>query len=152
MCCAFTLLPTVVDNVMVGVFNVSVGTCGKIRMYMIRFLGLIITLLLIMASTIWLATSDPGEKPPCSGCRYISCIPFPPFQEKKWRYCDDCDMVVGELYIDKSTNYYDKIDLTCPNNAIVSINVAQDNITDSNVILRNLPTYCRAQCSSLYSN
>jgi hypothetical protein len=71
-------------------FGVNSNTWQKIRLITVRFFGLFVSLFLIMVSSVWLATSEPGSTP-CAGCRYISCVPFPFFREEKWWYCDDCD-------------------------------------------------------------
>lgn len=150
MCCAFSILPTV-D---VSFLGVNKKTWQKrIRTFMVRFMGIIVTCFFILISTIFLATYDISDGPPCPGCRFMSCIPFPPFQEKKWRYCDDCDTVVGDLYMDATKTYYTQIDLTCPDDiTIETINVTSFNIANVEIIQQKLPTYCRQHCANVYSH
>lgn len=146
MCCALSTLPTV----NVGFFGVELGSWNKMRMIFVRFFGLIFTLVLIMVTTIWLATSTPGETP-CSGCRYISCVPFPFFQQEKWWYCDDCDFVSGDLYMNENNEYYVKVDLTCPDKTVIDIDVSANHIKQFNAMKKSLPTLCRQHCKSRFS-
>jgi hypothetical protein len=101
----------------VGFFGVDTSntTWAKIRTFLIKFSGLIVTIVLIFSSTVWLAKSEPGEIP-CEGCRYISCVPFPFFQEDKWWYCDDCDGTSAKLFLENDV--YVSMDLNCPDKTI----------------------------------
>jgi hypothetical protein len=102
-----------------------------------------------MVTTGVLAGLEAGDTP-CSSCRYVSCVPFPFFREDKWWHCDDCDMVTAELY--KVGAFYTRIELTCPNQAMEEINVAEDLVTDRDTVRRKLPSYCREYCEDRFNN
>lgn len=69
-----------IDRLQTSFFGFSKDTCSKIRGNLLRFAGLIVSVVLIMTTTIILAQSD-GTTSPCSSCRYISCVPFPPWSD-----------------------------------------------------------------------
>jgi hypothetical protein len=103
---------------------------------------------LIMVTTAWLATMDPG-KSPCNGCRYVSCVPFPFFTEDKWWYCDDCDFVTADLY--KNGDIYSRVELTCPDKSVESIDISGEMLSDGGAVQEKLPTYCRDHCDSVFN-
>lgn len=143
-CCAFSTL----EALPVGFFGVVDTTWDKIKKVTVRFCGLIVTLVLILISTVWLATSDPGETP-CSACRYVSCVPFPPFKEEKWWYCDKCDFVTATL-VRGADNFYEKVTLFCPDESLVTFDISDERITVQQTITQKLPTYCREHCDKTY--
>jgi hypothetical protein len=138
-----------IEPLAVGFFGVDTSTWDKIKMLVVRFFGLILAMVLIMVSTVWLATSNPGETP-CKNCRYISCVPFPFNKEDKWWYCDDCDFVVANLYKPQGADYYERVDLTCPDKTVEMIDVSAEEISDKEDIRRNLPSYCRDFCDDVF--
>jgi hypothetical protein len=140
-CCALSTI----EPLAVGFFGVNSTTWNKIRMLMVKFCGLIISVILIMVTTVVLATSDPS-KSPCEKCRYISCVPFPFFREEKFWYCDDCDQVTANLF--KTGNVYQRVELTCPDKTIEEIDVSGEALSDINAVRKSLPTYCRDYCPS----
>jgi membrane associated rhomboid family serine protease len=94
---------------------------ARTRHALTRYFGVIVSCLLILVSTVWLATASFGNTPlpsttvsvsdgttttttpaalssPCPKCRYISCVPFPFWKDEKWWYCDDCDFVTANYY------------------------------------------------------
>lgn len=143
-CCAFSTI----EPLAVGFLGVQNSTFDKIRTLTIKFCGLIISLFLILVSTVWLATSDSVESP-CSGCRYISCVPFPFFAEDKWWYCDDCDFVTAQLY--RTGSVYEYIELTCPDESVENITIIEDMLTENDQVAKQLPTYCRDHCADRFS-
>jgi hypothetical protein len=147
ICCAFTTLETVTVKSFFGVVQSS--TFDKIRTFTIKFCGLIISVALIMVSTVWLATSSDPTKSPCNPCRYISCVPFPFFQDEKWWYCDDCDFVTA--IPSKSGNYYTQIDLKCPDDTVETIDISSDMLSEEDTFRKQLPTYCRENCNDVYN-
>jgi hypothetical protein len=74
-----------IDRLQTSFFGFSKDTCAKIRGNLLRFAGLIVSVVLIMTTTIILAQSD-GTTSPCSSCRYISCVPFPPWSEGRFEF------------------------------------------------------------------
>jgi membrane associated rhomboid family serine protease len=146
LCCGLSTI----EPIAVGFFGVHASTFSKCRSICIRFFGLIISVVFIMVTTVWLATSDAGETP-CEGCRYLSCVPFPFWREEKWWYCDDCDFVVANLF--KSTdgdNFFDRIDLTCPSNVIETIDISDEFRSDRDGVIQALPSYCRTYCEDVF--
>jgi membrane associated rhomboid family serine protease len=116
----------------------------------IRYFGLIISVFGIMVTTGLLADSD-GITSPCHNCRYISCVPFPPGDDKWW-HCDDCDTVEADLFVSSNgSGLYTEIDVTCPDGSIKDIYIAQDNIYDKSEMRRSLPDYCRKNCDSVFA-
>lgn len=140
-----------IERLEIGFFGVATGSWAKLRSNIVRFGGLILSVLLIMITTVILVQSDGGTSP-CSGCRYVSCVPFPPWKENKWWYCDDCDTVAADAHkVDSAAEFFDSLDLTCPDGQIESIGVAEEEISDKDVIRSNLPKYCRNYCENVFN-
>jgi membrane associated rhomboid family serine protease len=146
LCCGWSTI----EHAAAGFFGYKVGLCAKIRANMIRFFGFIVSIVFIMITTAWLATSDAGEVP-CPNCRYVSCVPFPWWTEDKWWYCDDCDFVQAILYRTENVTSYTRIDLTCPDKSIENIDVLQDEISTHDEMRQALPGYCRAYCEEVFA-
>lgn len=141
-----------IERLAVGFFGLSSGKCSQLRNTCVRFFGLIVSVVMIMVTTVLLVQSD-GITSPCNGCRYISCVPFPFGSDEKWWYCDDCDFVVADLYESSNgSGLYEQIDLTCPNGAIMDIDITQDGFTDREKVRKELPSYCREHCGDFFSN
>ena len=139
-----------VERLEIVFFGVASGPCAKIRNNMIQFGGLITSVILIMVTTILLVESGGGASP-CNGCRYISCVPFPPWTDSKWWYCDDCQFVSADAT--KSTSdaaYFQMLHLTCPDGALEHINITASKISDRNVIQQHLPQFCRQNCQNVF--
>jgi hypothetical protein len=139
-----------IEPLAVGFFGVHTSTWSKVRTIAIKYGGLIVSLVLILVSTMTLATMPDPTESPCSGCRYISCIPMPPFKDDKWWYCDDCDFVTA-VDLTKQGTIYSGINLTCPNDEILAIDISSDALSDRNDVGRRLPTYCRDHCDSRFN-
>eukprot|EP00591_Stephanopyxis_turris_P000729 CAMPEP_0195512010 /NCGR_PEP_ID=MMETSP0794_2-20130614/4131_1 /TAXON_ID=515487 /ORGANISM="Stephanopyxis turris, Strain CCMP 815" /LENGTH=339 /DNA_ID=CAMNT_0040639723 /DNA_START=162 /DNA_END=1182 /DNA_ORIENTATION=- len=105
-----------------------------------RFFGLMMSVTGIMVTTIILLQGD-GETSPCSSCRYLSCAPMPPWKGEfeKWWYCDECDAVDAVAKFNYEQHVYDEVDLDCPNDIAVRINILEDAFTDMNSIQEKLP-------------
>lgn len=118
-----------------------------------RFGGIIATVVLVFITVGILAESD-GKISPCSGCRYVSCVPFPfgSPNDKKWWHCDDCDTVTAGASQDKTTRLYTSLKLTCPDGEIKPVNLIGQNVSDKNDIRNRLPSYCRNFCTNVFSN
>ena len=115
-----------------------------------RFFGLIVSIIAIMATTIVLVQSD-GVTSPCNGCRYISCVPFPPNADEKWWYCDDCDIVTADIFQSTDgTGLYEQVDINCPNGEIEQIPIDDEQIYDKEELRRLLPSLCRNQCDEVF--
>lgn len=125
---------------------------GKSPGVLVRFLGLVVSVIAIMVTTGLLVDSD-GLTSSCHNCRYISCVPFPPGTDDKWWYCDDCDTVQADLYISASgSGLYTEIDLTCPDGSLVGVDISGDELYDRGLVRQALPKYCRQNCDSVFLN
>ena len=144
-CCAFSTI----EPLAVGFFGVNSSTFDKIRSVAVKFCGLIISVVLIVITTIWLATAEPGETP-CEKCRYVSCIPFPFFTQDKWWYCDDCDFVTA-IPFKNDANYFQTLDLSCPDKSVETVDISADMLTGVSELQKRLPTYCRDYCDSVFN-
>lgn len=141
---------TTIERLEVGFFGISQDPWTQCKNLTIRFSGLIVSVCLIMLTTILLVESD-GMTSPCNGCRYVSCVPFPPWTEKKFWHCDDCDQVTADAKkADSNSQFFDSLDLTCPDGQIESIDIKDESISDREDIRKNLPTYCRANCEYVF--
>ena len=131
-----------IERLSTDFFGVATSRLARIRNLLVRFSGLIISVVLIMVTTALLVESD-GVKSPCSGCRYVSCVPFPPWagEDDKWWYCDDCSRVTADAKLD-SSGYY-SLSLTCPDGVIEEIDLSDELVTDRQWIRRQLPNLCR---------
>jgi membrane associated rhomboid family serine protease len=137
-----------IEPMAINFFGVHDSKWSKICKLAARFSGLIFSVVMIIATTGILSSMN-SDSSPCSNCRYISCIPFPPFQEDKFWYCDDCAFVTASLYSEgNDDSVYTRIELTCPNKAIENIPI---NATDSDEISKHLPTYCREWCDERFA-
>jgi membrane associated rhomboid family serine protease len=121
--------------------------------FFLRFFGLILSVVGIMVSVAVLVGSD-GTSNPCHGCRYVSCVPFPPGAAEKWWHCDDCAVVVAQAHKDdpSNPNLFSTLDLTCPDGVIEPIDISDLNMTLSDEIRDKLPTLCRQYCESIYND
>mmetsp|Transcript_1930 Transcript_1930/g.4613 ORF Transcript_1930/g.4613 Transcript_1930/m.4613 type:complete len:505 (-) Transcript_1930:909-2423(-) len=140
-----------IERLEIGFFGVAKGTCEKFTNHLVRFSGLILSVILIMVTTILLVESDGGTSP-CNNCRYVSCVPFPPWASDKWWYCDDCDQVSADAHkVDSKALYFDALDLTCPDGQITRIDISADEFSDKEVIRARLPRFCRNNCENVFN-
>jgi membrane associated rhomboid family serine protease len=139
-----------IERLAVGFFGVHSGKYAKHLNMLMRFGGLIVSVVAIMVTTVLLSNSD-GLSSPCHGCRYISCVPFPPGSQDKWWHCDDCDFVTADLFVAADgSRLYELIELSCPNGDIESIQIADQGMTDREDVRLALPGYCRAHCENVF--
>lgn len=56
---------------------------------LLRFMGIFVSIIAITIAAYFLAKSD-GETSPCTKCLYLSCVPFPFWEEPgdRWWHCD----------------------------------------------------------------
>jgi len=147
-CCGISTI----ERLAVGFFGVNTDKCSRLGSNFMRFFGLIVSIIAIMVTTVVLVQSD-GITSPCHGCRYISCVPFPPNAEEKWWYCDDCDVVTADLFrASEGSGLYEQINVYCPNGEVEEIAIADENIQDKEVLRRALPAYCRAHCNDVFAS
>ena len=141
-----------IERLAVGFFGVhSSGKYAKQISLLMRFGGLIISVVSIMITTICLSNSD-GVSSSCHGCRYVSCVPFPPGSQDKWWHCDDCDTVTADLFVAANgSGLYELVEVQCPNGDVESIPIAEHGITDREDVRAALPGYCRAHCEGVFN-
>jgi hypothetical protein len=146
ICCGWSTI----ERMAISFFGLSSGKWSELRNTFFRFFGLIISVIAIMVTTVLLVQSD-GLTSPCSGCRYISCVPFPFSSDDKWWYCDDCDFVTADLFVAANgSGLYEQIELNCPNGDVEEIIVTDDGLTDKEAMRKALPSYCRAHCDDVF--
>jgi membrane associated rhomboid family serine protease len=139
-----------IEKLAVGFFGLESQQGPRWKMYLLRFLGLIASILSIMITTVVLVHSD-GVTSPCSGCRYISCVPFPPNADDKWWECDDCDFVTADLFTRPEDGMYEEIALTCPDGQIEAIDVSGKQWYEKDHVRKALPSYCRDVCENVFA-
>lgn len=130
-------------------FGVEINWMSKCQVVAVKSFGIILSLILIIVSLVILAN---GDLESCHYCRFVSCVPFPfwaPY-DQKWWYCDDCDLVTADARQNQDTNYYNALNLTCPDGAIESIDLTGEKISDRDWLRKQLPNYCRESCDELY--
>lgn len=134
-------------------FGVKTDFCSRARIVVVKFAGLILSVVFIVVTTVLLIHSD-GQSSPCSNCRYVSCVPFPPWaaQDDKWWYCDDCPTVVADAQKDDETGYFEVLKLTCPDGEVEDIDLSGQQISDREWLRKQLPSYCRDFCDDIFKN
>lgn len=138
---------SLIEPLPVGFFGVQATPFEKIKAVVVRFFGLIFSIVLIIATTVVLATMNVSQ-PPCYNCKYVSCVPFPFWTENKWWYCDDCsNSVINATLFKNGTEFYSGVELTCPNGDLVLADVWGEQQNDRGAIQRQLPAYCRRYCN-----
>jgi len=135
-----------------GIRSSGESHCSRVRNTVFRYFGLIVSIIAIMVTTVLLIQSD-GVTNPCPGCRYISCLPFPPNAEEKWWYCDDCEVVTADLFqaMDGS-GLYEQVHIHCPNGDVEELTMSEEGIYDTEVVRKELPSYCRAICDEVFAS
>jgi len=134
-------------------FGFELSCQEKLRQVGIRFIGLIISALAILAGIIVLLEGD-GATTPCTSCSYLSCVPFPPWapDTEKWWFCDDCGNVSADAKLNINTKEFNQLDLECPDGDITRINLGEDATSDRFWLEAQLPTYCRLHCDNVLAH
>mmetsp|Transcript_15104 Transcript_15104/g.32404 ORF Transcript_15104/g.32404 Transcript_15104/m.32404 type:complete len:810 (+) Transcript_15104:428-2857(+) len=143
-----------IERLASGFFGIRIGDSfwSKLKSALLRYFGLVLSVVAIFATTIVLAQSD-GLTSPCPGCRYISCVPFPPKAEEKWWYCDDCDIVTADLFMaTDGSGLYQQVNIHCPNGETEEIPIEAEGIYDKEELRRLLPSFCRDYCAEVFAN
>lgn len=117
----------------------------RVKQIATRFFGLIISIILIITTTIILVQGD-GETVPCPNCKWLSCVPFPPWESQadKWWYCDDCGRVSAEIVENPSLHLL----IDCPGGASVAVGLETEE-ADRQKLENELPAYCREFCPNV---
>jgi hypothetical protein len=125
-------------------FGMEEGCWSQAKQILIRFFGLIVSIISIIIAAVILLNGD-GETTPCPDCTWLSCVPFPPWEEKsnKWWYCDDCGRVTAEIVHGSDLH----LQLKCPNGSYARVGLNSDgNDPDRDELEKRLPSYCRELC------
>mmetsp|Transcript_12840 Transcript_12840/g.18211 ORF Transcript_12840/g.18211 Transcript_12840/m.18211 type:complete len:525 (-) Transcript_12840:134-1708(-) len=140
------------EQLSLGFFGLRTGRCAQLKNGLIKFFGLIVSVILIMVTTALLAGRS-ENKSPCSSCRYVSCVPMPFWSEEKWWYCDDCNFVMADAIREPQDSiYYTSLALTCPDGQVETFNVLEDGVSERDEIRKRLPAYCREHCDSVFAS
>ena len=122
-------------------FGIDQTCFTKTKQIMIRFFGLIISIIGIIVAAIILLRGD-GATTPCPSCTWMTCVPFPPWKDygDRWWYCDDCGRVTADIITYPSPH----LAIDCPDGTSVPVEIAAD--FDRDALERDLPDYCRQYC------
>eukprot|EP00536_Pseudo-nitzschia_multiseries_P016810 jgi/Psemu1/292715/fgenesh1_pg.1246_\ len=137
-----------------GIRSAGDSVWSRLKSALLRYFGLVVSVVTILATTVVLAQSD-GVTSPCHGCRYISCVPFPfhSAPEDKWWHCDDCGVVTADLFVaTDGSGLYQQVNIHCPNGETEEIPIAFEQIYDKELLRRLLPSYCRDHCAAVFAN
>lgn len=132
-----------IERLSVDFFGMEETWFARAKHFVLRFFGIIVSLVTIIITLIVLMQGD-GETTPCPNCTWLSCVTFPPWEGEtsKWWYCDDC----GTVTADTVQTPYLHLNLDCPDGTVVSIDLTNEDDVSKAVLQRRLPTYCRAFC------
>jgi hypothetical protein len=125
-------------------FGMEEGCWSQAKQILIRFFGLIISIISIIIAAVILLNGD-GETSPCPDCTWLSCVSLPPWGEEgnKWWYCDDCGRVTAEIVHGSDLH----LQLKCPNGSYARVSLDSDgNDPDRHELEKRLPSYCRDLC------
>lgn len=127
-------------------FGMEEGFFAQAKQIVVRFMGLILSVMLIIITAIILLNGD-GETAPCPNCMWLSCVPFPPWESQgdKWWYCDDCGRVTAEIVEDPSLH----LQLDCPDGTTVAVGLEAEGGVDREKLEDELPSYCREYCPNV---
>ena len=120
----------------------------KFKILFFRSVGLLVCMSGIIASSVFLFSGD-GETNPCTTCTYMSCMTFPPWNEKteKWWYCDSCELATAEGTLDTASGKFTKLSINCPSsNFTVDVDVDTSWPQQEKGLEELLPSLCRAHC------
>ncbi|KAL7557480.1 hypothetical protein ACA910_019328 [Epithemia clementina (nom. ined.)] len=122
-------------------FGMEDTVLTQVKHFVIRFFGLILSLVSISVTLAILLNMDPTSTL-CPDCTWLSCVPFPPWESEanKWWYCDDCNTVTASIV----SQPYVHLEVDCPGGDIAWVNMTND--INREQIQKRLPTYCRDYC------
>jgi membrane associated rhomboid family serine protease len=127
-------------------FGMEQSCCMKTKQIIVRFFGVIVSVIGILIATIILMEGD-GQYTPCPSCTWLSCVPFPPWQgaANKWWYCDDCERVTANIIQEPNLH----LELICPDGTSVAVGIETEfSAIDRNQLIKELPSYCREYCAN----
>ena len=124
-------------------FGMEENCWSQTKQILVRFFGLIVSVLSIIITAIILLEGN-GQTTPCPSCTWLSCVPFPPWesQNNKWWYCDSCGQVTAEIVQSPSLHLL----LDCPDGTSVSVDLNMGQSVNPSSLEKDLPSYCREFC------
>ena len=126
-------------------FGMEQSFWQKTKQVLVRFFGVIVSVIGILIATIILLEGD-GQSTPCPKCTWLSCVPFPPWEGStdKWWYCDDCERVTANIVQTPSLH----LELKCPDGTSVAVGIDTEySEIDREKLVKELPSYCREYCA-----
>lgn len=145
MCYGFLCGISTMERVSSDFFGLSEGFWKKTKHIVVRFFGLIVSLIVIVITLVILLEGD-GRTTPCPDCTWLSCVPFPPWEgdTSKWWYCDDCGRVTAEIISQPELH----LELNCPSGVAVDVPLDEDDTISKSKLEKKLPSYCREYCAN----
>jgi len=128
-------------------FGMEQSCWMKTKQVIVRFFGVIVSVIGILIATIILMEGD-GQYNPCPTCTWLSCVPFPPWEgaATKWWYCDDCERVTANIIQEPNLH----LELTCPDGTSVAVGIETEyEELDREQLVKELPSYCREYCANV---
>ena len=127
-------------------FGMEQSCLSNTKQIIVRFFGLILSVIGVLVTTIILLEGD-GTTNPCPECTWLSCVPFPPWAgaTNKWWYCDDCGRITADIVREPSLH----LALNCPDGTGATVGLDPDQEVDRDEIVRELPKYCREYCPNI---
>jgi hypothetical protein len=124
-------------------FGMEEGWMIRTKRFVIRFFGIILSVVSLIISLLLLLNMDPTSNP-CPGCTWLSCVPFPPWEgdATKWWYCDDCATVTAEIV----QFPFNHLELECPGGYSATVNLTSAELANRKQLQRDLPDFCRSIC------
>ena len=124
-------------------FGMDESWWSRAKQLCVRFFGLIFSVIGIIIALISLLQGD-GTTTPCPGCNWLSCVPFPPWEDQssKWWYCDQCGAVTAEIISEPSLH----LEIDCPGGISVAVGLDEGQDADRAALEQALPGYCREYC------
>lgn len=125
-------------------FGMAENWWSRAKQLSVRFLGLIVSIIAIIIALIILMQGD-GTTTPCPNCKWLSCVPFPPWEapDSKWWYCDDCGRVTAEIVQEPSLHLL----VDCPDGTSAAVGLEAGEDANREQLEQDLPSYCREYCN-----
>ena len=109
--------------------------------FTVRALSFLMGAGLLIFTTVSLANYN-GQEPLCRNCRYMSCAPFPFWNDNPWWHCEDDCYIASASWT--SYQNYTRVDFSCPYGEQASVQVPW--IMDADDVVEQLPQLCRDYC------
>lgn len=124
--------------------NKSLWRHGRYYRLIGRGIGWVVAIAMLVTTSMILAREDQAATV-CQHCNYVSCAPFPPFQDSKWWYCDGCDQATATVVTLEAGKL--AVQVTCPlDGSVISVPIhapGHDLQLGSNHLG---PQFCRSHC------